>query len=154
MQLNQKILNPHGNLLWGSCKVVWAPPPPVPRSSVSLRAHRSSNTWKWRRDDTRLRIWKLLGGVVMRRYEGGRKEMEKENEPKERDLCSVACLQPVFFFFFVLMSSRWAPTLATQWQPRTSIMTGEWLLLQRRGQMIVKMLGTGRWRRPSDWNGK
>lgn len=24
--------------------------------------------------------------------------MEKENEPKERDLCSVACLQPVFFF--------------------------------------------------------
>lgn len=36
----------------------------------------------------------------MRRYEGGRKEMEKENEPKERGLCSVACLQPVFFFFF------------------------------------------------------
>lgn len=57
--------------------------------------------------------------------------MEKENEPEERDLCSVPCLNLFSFFFFVLMSSRWAPTLATRWQLWTSIMTGESLLLQQ-----------------------
>lgn len=43
---------------------------------------------------------KAFREVVVKRYKGGRKEMEKENEPKERDLCCVACLQPVFFPLF------------------------------------------------------
>lgn len=143
MQLNQKILNPHGNLFWFTCEVSW--------SSVSLWAYRSSThesgeetTPGWESESF---SWRWLWRDIEREEKRCRKKMSQKKEIyvawRAYNLPSV--------FFFVLMSSRWAPTLAMRWQLRTSIMTGESLLLQQQGERIVKMLAR---RRPSDQNGK
>lgn len=150
MQLNQKILNPHGNSL--------SPPRPPLRTQIlgfftSLQKLKHMKVERRRRQAENMKASRW-GGYEEIWSGGGKRWRKKMSQKKEIYVEWRAYSLFFFFFFFVLMSSRWAPTLATQWQPRTSIMTGEWLLLQRWGRMTVKMLGRGRWRRPRDWNGK
>lgn len=121
-------------------KDAWVPDPQTPYLSWSLQKLWHCAPWKGRRGDPRgLWDWEIEEESLWGRWwkvQKGKKNMGKENERKKRDLYTTVWLQANWVLFVML--SRWGLTLATQWQPRTSTTTGEWVERRWHRQKKIK----------------